>query len=282
MSSKLRLEGPPFCQIPEWVLDSPLSDKAIRLYLVLWSYADRKTLVAWPSRSVLAERLGCSVKTVQRLIGELEEFGALSHEQRHRSGQQTTNLYTLAWTGTPVSTRLPGLGGDRDTHVPPRGDTHVPRPGDTHVPQNQNQLELEPLEPEPLVAAASSSTTSPRTRDPIWDTLVEICGAPPPDQKGNYGKTVSWLKQQGATPEKMHDRAGRIAEEFRGGQYVTAASLRKHWTRYDALVGQMNGAEMDSKLEERRRQQSDANLLQKIAQKATSGVSEDRMLGDSR
>lgn len=264
--------------VPNWVWQHPdCTPVAVTIWLALWTfvgYGNFNTTheaVAWPSRSTLADMLGLHLATVDRHVRVLESIGALTVESRtDEHGGFASNRYILHF----VAPKQRGSRADADRGS--RADAEGGSRASAHQTiSNENDIHSER---DPLVAA----TASPRPRDPIWDTLVEICGAPPPDQKGNYGKTVSWLKQQGATPETMRQRAGRIAEEFRGGQYVTAASLRKHWTRYDALVGQMNSAQMDSTLEERRRQQSTTNLLDKIAQKASSGVSEETMLGDGR
>lgn len=74
-----------FAIVDEWVLDLPVSDRAIRLYAVLVRYADHQTHKAFPSRRTLAERLRCSMKSVDRAVQELIEAGALSKEQRFNS-----------------------------------------------------------------------------------------------------------------------------------------------------------------------------------------------------
>lgn len=269
---------PAFGMVPNWVWQHPdCTPVAVMVWLALWrfvsygSFTSTGEAVAWPSYTTLADMLNMHERTVIRHVQVLESIGAVTVEGRtDERGGDSSNRYHLHFVNQK--------GGVGDSPVTGATDTPVMGGSDSSVTQTISIKNDIHSERDPLVAA----TASPRPRDPIWDTLVEICGAPPPDQKGNYGKTVSWLKQQGATPETMRQRAGRIAEEFRGGQYVTAASLRKHWTRYDALVGQMNSAQMDSTLEERRRQQSTTNLLDKIAQKASSGVSEETMLGDGR
>lgn len=88
-----------FAIIDEWVLDLPVSDRAIRLYAVLVRYADKDTHKAFPSRKTLAKRLRCSTKSVDRAIQELIDSGLLSKEQRFNSSLVFT-VHTLA---TPVS-----------------------------------------------------------------------------------------------------------------------------------------------------------------------------------
>jgi len=127
----------PFAIIPEWVLDHPdLSDKAVRLYGILARYADAQG-AAWPRRSVLAERLRASVKTVDRTVAELEKAEAIEVRARIEGRVQRSNLYVLRRArpgGTPVSPPLP---------------TDDAPPGDTGVAQKESQGEREPGETPP-------------------------------------------------------------------------------------------------------------------------------------
>jgi hypothetical protein len=66
---------------PEWVLDAAVSDRAVRLFAVLNRYAGTNE-TAWPSRKTLAERLGCSVDSVDRALAELVAIDAVSIEER--------------------------------------------------------------------------------------------------------------------------------------------------------------------------------------------------------
>ena len=74
-----------FSIIPEWILDSGISDKAIRLYCVLARYADNETHRAYPSRDTLAQRMECSKASVDRAAQELIDVGAMTKQQRHNS-----------------------------------------------------------------------------------------------------------------------------------------------------------------------------------------------------
>ena len=133
MAHEARTEIGPFTILPEWLLDLPLSDRAIRLYGVLGLYADRRTGHAFPARKTLAARLRCSLNTLDRARDELVEAGALRVEPRHRdNGSLTSCLYTVVQV-CPSPTR-----GER---VPP--PTGPPEP--------------EPIEPEPTDEPEGSS-----------------------------------------------------------------------------------------------------------------------------
>lgn len=84
-----------FSIIPEWLLDSEVSHKAIRIYAIIARYADNTTLSAWPARGTLAARAKCTVKSVDRAIAELVEAGAISKELRKDETGQRSSVYTL-------------------------------------------------------------------------------------------------------------------------------------------------------------------------------------------
>ena len=134
-----------FSIVPEWVLDSGISDRAVRVYALIARYADNDTLQAFPSRETLAKRAGCHVKSVDRAISELQNVGALIKSHRRSGDAYQSNLYTVR--------RIPG---HLRTPQSPGGDTTVPRVGtgeslgrDTGVPLTIT-TELEPQNIEPV------------------------------------------------------------------------------------------------------------------------------------
>ena len=141
-----------FSIVPEWVLDAGLTDRAIRIYALIARYADNDTLQAFPSRETLAERAGCSVKSVDRAIRQLVEAGALKKSHRMNGDSYTSNLYTVK--------RIPPRGVQflttLETPQSPGGDTGDARVGtpvtpggDTTVPLTRT-TELDPDEPKPV------------------------------------------------------------------------------------------------------------------------------------
>ena len=87
-----------FAIIDEWLLDLPVSDRAIRLYAILARYADNETHKAYPSRATLANRLNCSLASVDRAATELVTHGAMSKRLRANSSIVYT-LHTVAPQG---------------------------------------------------------------------------------------------------------------------------------------------------------------------------------------
>jgi hypothetical protein len=125
-----------FSIVPQWLLETSISDRAIRIYALIAGYADNETLTAFPSRETLAKRAGCHVKTVDRAIAELVELGAVSKTQRMNGDAYSSNLYTLRRVA-------PHKSPPRDTHVQGVG-TPVSPPRDTTVPLTRTN-ELEPI-----------------------------------------------------------------------------------------------------------------------------------------
>jgi hypothetical protein len=123
-----------FSILPEWVLYSKLSDKAIRLYGVLARFADNQTHEAFPSRETLAEKMNCSPKSIDRAAHELIELGAITKRQRHNSSLVYT-LRVSRGVGTQMSPPL-----DKDDQG---GWTPMSRGVDTDVHLTRT-TELEP------------------------------------------------------------------------------------------------------------------------------------------
>lgn len=65
-----------FSIVPEWLLFSDLSDRAVRLYAVLLRYGNTSG-ARMPGRATLSRRLGCSTDSVDRAVKQLELAGAL-------------------------------------------------------------------------------------------------------------------------------------------------------------------------------------------------------------
>jgi hypothetical protein len=132
-----------FSIVPAWLLDSGLSDKAVRLYAVLAGYADAETGQAYPGRKLLSKRLACSMKTIDRAVSELIEAGAVKKQQRIKDGHYQSSLYTVVRID-PVSGKTPPSDTDDPTSRHPRPDLASP------VSHRTITTELEPVEPKPL------------------------------------------------------------------------------------------------------------------------------------
>ena len=132
-----------FSMVPAWVLDSGISDKAIRLYAVLAGYADSETGQAYPGRTLLSKRLDCSTKTVDRAVAELMGVGAVKKQQRVKDGHYQSSLYTVVRID-PASGKSRPRVTDDPTPRHSRPDPVSP------VSQRTRTTELEPAEQELL------------------------------------------------------------------------------------------------------------------------------------
>ena len=84
-----------FVIAPWGILFADISDGAYRLYSVLSTYADQEG-ACWPSRATLALDLRKSRDTVDRLLKELVDIGAVViHKRRRADGSLTSSEYTV-------------------------------------------------------------------------------------------------------------------------------------------------------------------------------------------
>jgi hypothetical protein len=91
----------PFAVVPKWLLLTPgLTDRALRLYLVLWTYTTDGNRFAFPSRRTIGAQMGCAKKKVDQAVTELIAAGGLTITPQYRSGtgERTSNLYELILT----------------------------------------------------------------------------------------------------------------------------------------------------------------------------------------
>jgi hypothetical protein len=157
-----------FAIIPEWVLFSGISPRALQLYAVLDRHGD-KDGASYPSLTRLGELMDCKPGTVRTARAELVELGALEVRERARpDGGQTSNGYLLY--RDPPSMRC----------TPPSEKSKGAAPEIL-----KGQEEPESFEPEreaspsaqPLVDRASEPPALVKVdgRNLAFDALVEVC-----------------------------------------------------------------------------------------------------------
>ena len=114
----------PFSIVPEWVLDRGLSSTALKLYIVLARFADWDTGIAFPARDTLAERMGCTEKTVDRVVKELVEAGCIDKHSRGRYQSAQYRVLQVDPKGTKMSTDETKMSGE-GTKMSSRLDKNV-------------------------------------------------------------------------------------------------------------------------------------------------------------
>ncbi len=180
----------PFAAVPEWVIDAPISDTALRLYCVLLRYGNT-TGHRMPSRATLAARLHKkSTDTIDRALSELEQLGALAVEHRATStGRALTNRYHLltARPGTDqAGARTPRRRGRTDTATDGTEEAQPPAP--TPPPADRDGR---------TDAAPTGRTTAATVAAPIGQDRKPSTQTPPHP-----------LREQRADPRR-HRRTGR-------------------------------------------------------------------------
>jgi predicted transcriptional regulator len=124
-----------FAQVPHWVLELPLTDKAVRLYAILSKYADNVDRTSYPGRGTLARQMRCHRTSVDRAVQELIEAGCIAKQTRVQDGVFTSSLYT-------VHRIPPNVRGSRTHATTPVAPTRLP-------PSHPCDIELEPKNVEP-------------------------------------------------------------------------------------------------------------------------------------
>jgi len=148
---EVRRENLRFTLVDSSILERDDLDCYCKLvYVMLCKFADSEKR-CFPSRSTLAELVGCSVPIISRSIKKLEEIGAI--EVRVREGEnkaQLSNLYLIKDLRYPR--KCDYQGGKPDLHPPLTTLT----PPVNHVYTNYNHLELEPLEQSTICAPSDA------------------------------------------------------------------------------------------------------------------------------
>lgn len=196
----------PFSIIPEWVLFGGFSPRAIQLYCVLGRFADAYG-GAHPSRKEIAERMDCSLDTVDRAVKELLDGGAIMVATRLNNVSEYTVIRAMPHQQVVAAELRPA--------APVRSEGSR-----TDAARNENKEK------------EGNTTTGGRTSNPIWDALAQRFPEPTTKQaRSMWGKTVRELAQAGAAPDEIIKRIGRWPTLFPGAT-LTLPALVKWW---DAL-----------------------------------------------
>lgn len=124
-----------FTQLPDTLLDvlTPREHQVIHLLL---SYRWTDDGAIYPSVPTMARRLGCSDRTIQRTIRQLEQRGYIVVVEQHRSDRsQQSNLYQPGPLLLPL---LPPLGDGHVTERRDRGAGPVTRAAGERKPGKRN------------------------------------------------------------------------------------------------------------------------------------------------
>lgn len=116
------------------------------------------------------------------------------------------------------------------------------------VSESESETVTETAETAPTAPPSAAAPPSPspskaaKSRNPIWDTLVELFGyEPAPGTEASaWGRTVKDLKAASATPDEMRQRAANHALLLDAGVIswtLTPRALASHWGELGAGGG---------------------------------------------
>jgi hypothetical protein len=229
-----RVFGYTFGRVPTWLLESDVSDRSIRLFALLTRFADREGR-GFPGRRALAERLRCSVDSIDRALRELVAVGAVRVEERWDAagdgGQLTNDYYLLEHRNGEADP------GRTDAAPPSRTDAAPPSRTDAAPPAAPPRL-LREREPEERKPRTNETPPSFPRRGRVElvpdairsqaDEILDAWAAEYRDRTG-HGPTTRAIRQ-------LTREARRLLEEGRPAGAVREGAL--------LLVGDTLGARL--------------------------------------
>jgi hypothetical protein len=208
-----------FATIPHWLIELDLSDKAVRLYLILSKYADNADGTSYPGRGTLARLMRCHRSSVDRAVEELVNAGCITKQVRVQDGRYTSSLYTVK--------RVPPSRTHAATPVAPMQPP----------PSHPCDIELDPknVEPEELLAAEPPKS---ERRDDLFETVAEACGISLTGMtrtaRGQLNKACKELREVQATPDQVKAKAKAYRAQYPNAT-LTPTALIKHWSSFAQL-----------------------------------------------
>lgn len=156
--SHVRLEQP-FAIVPESLIFSSLSDRAIRMWMVLARIA-RQSDACMPTRVRLSEMMSCSIDSVDRAARELSAAGWVTVESGQSEG--AANAYVVRIDPVPPGT--------------PQHNGHA-HPATRTAPLRHPQRVSAGRSTEGAAETTRPGSAAPPTA-PVRHPLPEICGTP--------------------------------------------------------------------------------------------------------
>tara|TARA_R100000426_G_scaffold28169_2_gene23488 strand:- start:155 stop:895 length:741 start_codon:yes stop_codon:yes gene_type:complete len=200
-----------FSIIPEWLIESNISDNALRVYSALYRFADKDDGSCWPSIATIGRKCNKSTSSVKRAIKELKDHGAIEVKERFEDDKgQTSNLYILklnpAFKSEPPPQTKNDTGGRSDMTHKPKSFNHS---HNYKIGSSKSELFM----------ALSSNLYEPKTKNEI----------------SSFNKVVKDLAEIGATPQDVQERIYIYKKKW-PTMTLTPFALTKNWT----LLGEMS------------------------------------------
>ena len=223
---KIVSEFPHFSIIPEWLIESQVSDNAVRVYATLCRYADKIDGTCWPSISTIGKRCGKSPSSVKRGIKELKDIGAIEVKPRflEDNAGQTSNLYIIKFN--------PAYKTDTTPHI--KDDTGGSS-NKVHKPKSINQSHSikEQTNKNEIYKALTDNLYEPKTKNEI----------------SSFNKVAKDLADINATYKDVEDRINIYRKKW-SNMTLTVFALSKNWSLLGEMVDQYKPAKVrDCKIE---------------------------------
>lgn len=182
-----------FGQVPKWLTRLNPPPRVHQLWNLLAEYAQGKgTGKCWPGQDVLAQRMGCRIRTVQRWLKELEALGAITTQyvSDGRYGRAGC-IYSLHYQGpATASEEVPTRQKAPLEKVPTRQNgtsyttpvTFLHDISDTDFTQSSASPQL--------CAAARNQTNRTRPKEPTTTWRPSPSPSPSPDGRHVVGPTT--------------------------------------------------------------------------------------------
>jgi hypothetical protein len=205
-----RIYGRNFGRVPDELLwDTTVSGDACKLYAVLTRYGQRGDRVV-PERKELATKMGWSVRTLDRRIGELEAKGALYVHPEHdpTTGRQVASSY---WVDGLRPEGVTAVRGRVTNLTPPKGETDMaPGEGDKSDAPIEQEHALTSSSGNPGSEESSAAPTAQTYIGALVDYIRTKTGdagySPGPRVAGMWAVELKVSIEAGASDE--HIRAG--------------------------------------------------------------------------
>lgn len=209
---------------------------AMLTYLSYVAFADAK-MEAWPSEAFISEKCGIAADSVRRARRALEDAGLIvdTGHRRHRCKVYLVVTKPRSDTGSKPRN---GAGCEADV-TPQRGRrnparrTPKPRSG---AGQSERSEQIRSQAAPAAGAGAPTKGAQPkgrgRRRDEVFEAVAESCGLAldglTKSARGQLNRAANELREVGAEPTEIRQRAAVYAERYRGAT-LTPTALAKHW-----------------------------------------------------
>lgn len=209
----------PFAQIPEWIIDADISDRAVRVFAVLNRYANDAGY-AFPGRTRMAQRCLCSSASIDRALNELRDIGAITSVQRIENGAIIGNDYWL-WPATPsspvhmgrrTSDATPGVTGDATVGAPvtrqerkPLNESHSSSPVPSSTPGDDNGEKKKDLASVTTIGGGRFDVHARHAANLAYARRVETIGAPASPTRWRRKVAAEWLTENTDTLVELID-----------------------------------------------------------------------------